>query len=222
MAALKCLVFNQSQPLCKGTGGRQGAPAHPASAGARGRPAPPPGRRTSAEGRNGQSSQGGTRRMDLGITGRTALITGASKGIGYAAAESLAREGCHVHLAARTEARSRRRPGPDPGPLERPGRDSSGGPLGRGRGPRPHRDLPRRRHPRQQRGRDPGWRPPGGGGGDLAGSVEPQGLRLHQHLPGRLRQHEGPRQGGHHQRRRGGRRSGRSRTTSRARPATRA
>ena len=42
--------------------------------------------------------------MDLGIAGRTALITGASKGIGYAAAESLAREGCHVHLAARTEA----------------------------------------------------------------------------------------------------------------------
>lgn len=42
--------------------------------------------------------------MELGIAGRSALVTGASKGIGYAAAESLAREGCRVHLAARTEA----------------------------------------------------------------------------------------------------------------------
>jgi len=42
--------------------------------------------------------------MDLGLTGRTALITGGSKGIGLAAAWSLAREGCNVHLAARTVA----------------------------------------------------------------------------------------------------------------------
>ena len=42
--------------------------------------------------------------MDLGLTGRTALITGGSKGIGYASAWSLAREGCDLHLAARTEA----------------------------------------------------------------------------------------------------------------------
>lgn len=39
--------------------------------------------------------------MDLGLSGRTALITGASKGIGAGLARTFAREGCHVHLAAR-------------------------------------------------------------------------------------------------------------------------
>jgi NAD(P)-dependent dehydrogenase (short-subunit alcohol dehydrogenase family) len=41
--------------------------------------------------------------MDLGLQGRTAIITGASKGIGYSSAWSLAREGCNVHIASRTE-----------------------------------------------------------------------------------------------------------------------
>jgi NAD(P)-dependent dehydrogenase (short-subunit alcohol dehydrogenase family) len=40
--------------------------------------------------------------MDLGLTGRRAVITGASKGIGLGCAVTLAREGCNVALAARS------------------------------------------------------------------------------------------------------------------------
>lgn len=42
--------------------------------------------------------------MDLQLRGRTALITGGSKGIGRAAAESIAAEGGHVILVSRTPA----------------------------------------------------------------------------------------------------------------------
>ena len=41
--------------------------------------------------------------MDLQLTGKTVLITGGSKGLGRGIAETLAAEGCHLHLAARTE-----------------------------------------------------------------------------------------------------------------------
>ena len=40
--------------------------------------------------------------MDLNLTGKTALITGASKGIGAGVARGFADEGCHVQLVART------------------------------------------------------------------------------------------------------------------------
>jgi NAD(P)-dependent dehydrogenase (short-subunit alcohol dehydrogenase family) len=40
--------------------------------------------------------------MDLHLKGKRALITGASKGIGLAAAKALAAEGCAVHLVSRT------------------------------------------------------------------------------------------------------------------------
>ena len=41
--------------------------------------------------------------MELNLRGRTALITGASKGIGLACAIGFAAEGCRVHIAARSE-----------------------------------------------------------------------------------------------------------------------
>ncbi|HKU98810.1 MAG TPA: short-chain dehydrogenase/reductase [Vineibacter sp.] len=41
--------------------------------------------------------------MDLHLSGRTVLITGGSKGIGYACAESFAAEGCRIHLASRDQ-----------------------------------------------------------------------------------------------------------------------
>lgn len=40
--------------------------------------------------------------MDLKLAGKTVLVTGASKGIGLATARAFAREGCHLHLAARS------------------------------------------------------------------------------------------------------------------------
>jgi len=42
--------------------------------------------------------------MDLGLQGKSALVTGASKGIGLAVARSLAQEGCGIDIVARDGA----------------------------------------------------------------------------------------------------------------------
>jgi 3-oxoacyl-[acyl-carrier protein] reductase len=42
--------------------------------------------------------------MDLGLDGKVALVTGSSKGLGYACAASLSREGARVTICARHEA----------------------------------------------------------------------------------------------------------------------
>ena len=43
--------------------------------------------------------------MDLGLTGKSVLVTGGSKGIGLACARAFLAEGCRLHLAARDRAR---------------------------------------------------------------------------------------------------------------------
>lgn len=42
--------------------------------------------------------------MDLGLKGKIALLTGASRGLGFATAETLAREGAHIAINSRSPA----------------------------------------------------------------------------------------------------------------------
>lgn len=49
-----------------------------------------------------RANRGGTSRMDFGLTGKVAIVTGGSEGIGKATAASLAQEGARVVVCART------------------------------------------------------------------------------------------------------------------------
>ena len=52
--------------------------------------------------------------MDLGLKGRTALVTGASSGLGLATAEALAGEGANVAMLACPKRSTTHLPGPAP------------------------------------------------------------------------------------------------------------
>ncbi len=43
--------------------------------------------------------------LDLKLTAKTALVTGSTAGIGLAIARALAKEGAHVYINGRTQAR---------------------------------------------------------------------------------------------------------------------
>lgn len=43
--------------------------------------------------------------MDLGLKGKSVLVTGGSKGIGFACAQAFVAEGCRVHIASRDKGR---------------------------------------------------------------------------------------------------------------------
>ena len=115
--------------------------------------------------------------MDLGIGGKTALVTAASKGSGLGAARALASEGCNVAAMNAPRRRTpadadRRATGANPRAARRRDR-----PVGARPSRRRHRGALRRaRHPRRERGGPPPARAldlddeaiAGGGGGEPA------------------------------------------------------
>src|ERR1700688_1964838 len=66
-----------------------------------GKPRPRPGRPPILEDREGSEVEGSDKNMDLQLKGRTAIVTGASMGIGRAIASTLAAEGVKMAVVAR-------------------------------------------------------------------------------------------------------------------------
>ena len=121
--------------------------------------------------------------MDLNLTGKTALVTGASRGIGAAIAQELAREGVHVCLAARdrtrldevaAEHRRDLRQQPHHRRRRRPARARRGAGCGRCRG----RSVRPARHPGEQRRRHQARRLLHAHRGGLAGRLRSEVPRL--------------------------------------------
>ncbi len=110
------------------------------------------------------------RQNEAGLSGKVAIVTGSSRGIGKRTALALARRGARLVVTARTVEESAPSPGrePCPAPSARRSGRSSRSAARRSRSPptcptrsdleriveRRRRPLRRRRHPRQQRRRD--------------------------------------------------------------------
>ena len=99
--------------------------------------------------------------MDLKLADKVVVVTGASKGIGYACAEAFAREGARVVLVSRGQRESRCRAGTTSGDAPRGDRDRRRPRPCRRRGDDGRRSRARRRadrHSRELRRRRPAIR----------------------------------------------------------------
>ena len=125
--------------------------------------------------------------MDLGLRGRKALITGASRGIGRACAEVLAEEGCDVVLVSRTAADLEAARATIIAQHNVAVRCLSARPLGQQERRYPGGGMSGDRSPGQQRRCDPARHDRRNGRGALARRVGSEGVRLRQHDAALLR-----------------------------------